>query len=229
MIDPPPLLTVRRRFSRPSKALVAEFAKLSTSMIADAQGGRGGLDYRLGPMLADSRFAGPAVTAWCGPGDNLAALAALEIALPGDVIVIACDGFDGAGVIGDRFAGMAGNKGIGGIVVDGPVRDLLGIRRAGVPCYARGVTATSAYSSGPGSVGMPVTVGGVPIDPGDLIVADGETLVAVPRRRLSEVKASLVKVNQSEAMLDEAIAAGETGFGWVRDLLDSSRTRYLDK
>lgn len=228
MIDPPPLLTIRRRFTRPAKAVMAEFEGLPTSMIADAQGGRGGLDHRIQPVLADARFVGPALTAWCGPGDNLAALAALELARPGDVIVVACDGFDGAGVIGDRFAGMARNKGIGGIVVDGLVRDRPGIREAGVPCYARGASATSAYSSGPGEVGIAVAIGGVPIEAGDLVVADGEGLIVVPRRCLARVLAALVKVKENELRLDQAIAAGETGFDWVRELVRSPRTRYLD-
>jgi len=144
------------------------------------------------------------------------------------VIVIACDGFDGAGVIGDRFAAMARNKRLGGIVVDGLVRDRPGIEEAGVPCYARGASATSAYASGPGEVGMPIAIGGVPIESGDLVAADGDGVIIVARRNLSAVLAALVGVRQNEANLEQAIAAGETGFAWVAELMRSPGTRYLD-
>src|SRR5687768_15480896 len=117
MIEPPARLTIRRRFVRPTRAVLSGFMGLPISVIADAQRGRGGLDHRIQPVTSKASMVGPALTAWCGPGDNLAALAALELAREGDVIVIACDGFDGAGVIGDRFAAMASNKRLGGIVV----------------------------------------------------------------------------------------------------------------
>ena len=228
MIERPPQLTIRRRFARPSKAVLAGFAGLPISVIADAQRGRGGLDHRIQAVTEPASLLGPALTAWCGPGDNLAALAALELARPGDVIVIACDGFDGAGVIGDRYAGMARNKRLGGIVVDGLVRDRPGIRAAGVPCHARGASATSAYASGPGVVGEPVAIADVVIESGDLVAADGDGVIIVPRRNLAAVQEALVEVRQAEADLDRAIADGETGFGWVAELMRSSATRYLD-
>lgn len=228
MIEPPPRLTIRRRFARPSRTVLAGFAGLPISVVADAQRGRGGLDHRIQAVTEQASLLGPALTAWCGPGDNLAALAALELARPGDVIVIACDGFDGAGVIGDRFAAMARNKRIGGIVVDGLVRDRPGIRDAGVPCYARGASATSAYASGPGEVGVPIAIGGVAIESGDLVAADGDGVVIVPRRNFSAVLEALVKVRENEAALDVAIAGGETGFAWVTELMRSPATRYLD-
>ncbi len=228
MIEPPARLTIRRRFARPSKVVLRGFAGLPISVIADAQRGRGGLDHRIQPVTANASLLGPALTAWCGPGDNLAALAALELARAGDVIVIACDGFDGAGVIGDRFAAMARNKRLGGIVVDGLVRDRPGIQEAGVPCYARGASATSAYASGPGEVGVPIAIGGVPIESGDLVAADGDGVIIVARRNLSAVLAALVDVRQNEANLEQAIAAGDTGFSWVEELMRSPGTRYLD-
>lgn len=228
MIEPPPLLTIRRRFARPSKAVLAAFAGVPISQIADAQRGRGGLDHRIQPVTDAPAFVGPALTAWCGPGDNLAALAALELARPGDVIVIACDAFDGAGVIGDRFAAMARNRRIGGIVVDGLVRDRPGIRAAGVPCLARGATATSACSSGPGEVGVPVVIGSVPIESGDLVAADADGVIVVPRRQLAAVLSALAGVRENEARVEQAIADGATGFDWVRELMSSPGTRYLD-
>jgi len=228
MIDPPPILTIRRRWTRPGKAAIAAFAGVPTSMVADAQRGRGGLDHRIRPLDPAMRIAGPAITCWCGPADNLAALAALELAQPGDVIVIACDGFEGVGVVGDRFAGMARNRRLGGIVVDGLVRDTGGILAAGVPCYGRGVTPSSAYAMGPGEVNLPIAVGSTVIEAGDLILGDGDGLIVVPRRTLPAAQAALKRVTANERRLDKEVAAGAQSFPWVAELMRSSKTKYVD-
>lgn len=228
MIESPPLLTIRRRFKRPSKATLAAFKDLPIGVIADAQRGKGGLDHRIQPLEPTYRFVGPALTAWCGAADNLAALAALELAHAGDVIVIACDGFDGVGVIGDRFAGMSRNRKLGGIVVDGLVRDRPGIREAGVPCYARGTSASSAYSIGAGEVGLPIAIGATTIESGDIVVADCEGVVIIPQKSIPDVLAALVKVKANEKRLDREVAEGATGFPWVAELMRSAKTKYLD-
>jgi len=229
MIHPPSLLTIRRRFPRLDIETIECFRNLPASVVADAQEGRGGLDHRILPVTPDPRFVGTALTARCGPGDNLAALAALELAQAQDIIVISCDGYDRVGVIGDRYAGMARNKGIAGIIVDGLVRDGPGIRQAGVPCYARGTSASSAYSNGPGDVGLPIVLGGVRIDAGDLVLSDGEDLVVVSRERLPHVRAALEQVKQNELELDRAIADGQAGFEWVRSLVFSPQTRWIEE
>lgn len=228
MIAAPSLLTIRRHVVRPAERDIAKFKGVPISMIADAQRGKGGLDHRIQPIDPSYAFAGPVVTAWCGAGDNLGALAALEIAQPGDVVVIACDGFDGVGVVGDRFAGMARNKGLAGIVVDGLVRDRPGIRSAGVPCYARGTKASSAFSLGPGEVGLPIAIGGVPIESGDVVIGDSEGVIVVSQRAIADVLSALEGVKLAELRLDREVAEGSAGFGWVAELMQSAGTRYLD-
>ena len=228
MIAPPLLLTIRRRIIRPDAHVLARFQGAPISMIADAQRGRGGLDHRIQPIEPHYAFVGPAVTCWCGAADNLGALAALEIAQAGDVVVIACDGFDGVGVVGDRYAGMARNKGLAAIVVDGLVRDRPGIRAAGVPHYARGSHASSAFSLGPGEVGLPVAIGGVVIDSGDVLIGDGEGVVVVAQRTIADVLARLEEVKAAEVRLDREVADGSKGFRFVAELMQSERTRYVD-
>jgi 4-hydroxy-4-methyl-2-oxoglutarate aldolase len=144
------------------------------------------------------------------------------------VIVIACDGFDGVGVVGDRFAGMARNKGLAGVVVDGLVRDRPGIRAAGVPHYARGTNASSAFALGPGEVGLPIAIGGVVIESGDVLIGDVEGVIVVPQRTIMEVLSSLEEVKKAEVRLDREVADGARGFGWVADLMKTDRVRYLD-
>ncbi|MDP6065943.1 MAG: RraA family protein [Alphaproteobacteria bacterium] len=228
MIEGPPLLTVRRNFRRPSKAKLKAFAGATTAMVVDAQAGRGALDHRVKPLDPASRFVGPAITAWCGPYDNLAALAALELARPGDVVAIAAAGFEGTAVIGDRFAGMAGNRRLGAIVTDGLVRERAGILEAGVPCYAMGLSANSPFANGCGEVGLVIVLGGVAVAAGDLLIGDEEGVVVVPRANIDEVLAALEGVKANEARLEREVREGATGFAFVKELLNSPATRYVD-
>ena len=143
MLEQPPLLTVRRRFERPAPELVAAFARAESAQVADAQGGGGALDGRIQALPAipfERTIAGPALTCETGPADVLAALAALDVSRPGDVLLIATGGWTGTASIGDLFAGAARNAGIAAIVTDGAVRDVDGLARAGVPVFSAGLT-----------------------------------------------------------------------------------------
>src|SRR3989337_453245 len=101
--------------------------------------------------------------------DTLAPYAALAFARPGDVLVVAADAYEGASVAGDILLGMAKNKGIAALVTDGMVRDVEGLNAVGIPVFARGLSPNSPYKDGPGEIGLPVALGGMSIDPGDLI------------------------------------------------------------
>jgi 4-hydroxy-4-methyl-2-oxoglutarate aldolase len=114
------------------------------------------------------------------------------------------------------------------VVVDGLVRDRPGIRAAGVPHYARGTNASSALSLGPGEVGLPIAIGGVVIESGDVIVGDVEGVIVVPQRTIPDVLAKLEDVKRAETALDREVAEGSRGFGWVAELMRSERTRYVD-
>lgn len=227
MIEEPPLLTVARDFRRPSKRQLDAFRGVPTSMIADAQSGRGGLDWHIKPLREGDCVVGPALTCWCGPCDNLAALAALELAQPGDVIVVATDGYEGTGVVGDRYAAMAAKRRLGGLVTDGLLRDRAGIVAAGFRCWGRGLTPNSPYFKGPGEVGLPVVVGGVAIQSGDLVVADAEGVVIVPQARLKATMAMLAQVQANEVRMEKALAEGLDRFEFIGPLLQSERTRWV--
>jgi len=230
VIGEPVQLTIRRRFERPTPALVDAFRRIPISMVADAQDGRGGLPHAIKPLAPGTTMIGPAVTARCHTGDNLAALAAFEVAQPGDVVVIATEGNrELLGVVGDRYAAIAANLGLAGIVVDGLVRDPAGIREAGVPCYCRGVTANSVHPTGPGEVGLDVVVGEAIISPGDLVLGDDDGVLIVKRDALQRVAAALAAVKEAEQRLEAEIRAGLKRFPSIRPILSSPRTRYLDE
>jgi 4-hydroxy-4-methyl-2-oxoglutarate aldolase len=228
MIGDPPIVTLRRGFTRPNAAQLAAFAGVPTGFMVDAQNGRGAVDYRIKPLWPEVSFAAPAVTVDCGPRDNLGLFIAIEVARPGDVIMLATGAYEGSSVLGDHVAAMAKNKGVVAIVTDGLVRDVEGLIQVGLPVYCRGVSPNSPYKSGPCAVGTAVTLGGVAVASGDLVVGDRDGVVVVPQARIDEVAAALQAVHAKEHEMGAAIEAGLTTPDWVHELLRSSRTRLLD-
>ncbi len=229
MIEEPPLLTIRRQFERTPAALVARFANMQTGHLVDAMDGRGALDRAVKPVdRAQAAFVGTAVTCETGPSDNLAILGALSLAGKGDVIIAAAEGFMGAAIVGDNVAAMARNRGVVAMVTDGVVRDTPGLIAVGLPMFAAGVTPNSCNKSGPGRVGFPIVVGGVAVEPGDVVLGDVDGVVVVPRARAEQVLARLDQVLQAEAALQARIAAGLTQFEAIEALLRSDRVRYVE-
>ena len=208
MIDEAPRIQ-HRPFTRPAAALVDALRGTPTGFIVDALGGSGALDYRIKPAIADqAACCGVALTCDAGPADNLALVSALESVRPGDVLVAAAGNYTGCAITGDLVLGMARNCGAVGFVTDGCVRDLPGIRSVGLPCYCVGVTPNSPARSGPGTVGLPVTIAGHPVASGDVIVADQDGVVVVPQARLEDVIARLPAIRKAEAEMDQAVRDG---------------------
>lgn len=229
MIDEPPLLTVRRGFPRPEPALLEALRDAPTGWVGDAMGGRGAMDPAIKPIVAGAaRIVGTAVTCRCGPDDNLGAFGAIAIARPGDVIVCAAEGFTGSGMAGDLMMGMARNAGCAGFVTDGMVRDLAGLEAVGLPVFARGLTPASCVRNGPGTVGLPVLVGGVVVDSGDVIVADRDGVVVVPRASLRATIERIEQVKRAEAALEARVEDGLVVLDQIRALLDGPRTVWVD-
>jgi 4-hydroxy-4-methyl-2-oxoglutarate aldolase len=224
MIKEPPLITIRRNFPRPAAGEVAAFAGVPTGHVVDALGGRGALDYAIKPLTpVSSVLVGVAITCHAGPADNLALWAALEAAKPGDIIMAASDAFSATAITGDLLLGMARNRGVAGIVTDGLVRDLVGILAVGVPVYCRGLTPNSPDRNGSGTVGLPVVLGGVHVESGDVVIADADGVVIVPRVRIPAVRRALEDVRAAEATLEAKVKAGLEIPDFVRSILASGR------
>lgn len=228
MIEEPPLLKIRRGFARPTQELLAGFAGVATGYVVDAMGGRGCLDYRIKPLAAGtSVMVGTAVTCDAGPSDNLAVLGALHLSRPGDILVAATDACMTAGVVGDLVLGMARNRGVLGFVTDGLVRDIAGILAVGLPVYCAGVTANSPARNGPGSVGLPVVLGGVRIASGDILVGDRDGVVVVPLGEAASVQGRLAGVKAAEAALDAKVRTGLQFPDFARAILESDRVEEV--
>lgn len=224
MIKDPPLLTLRREFPRPSAAVMKGFAGVPTGYIVDAMGGRGGLDYRIKPLVPQNTpLLGVAMTCHCGPADNLALFGAMATAQAGDILVAATDAFTATSVTGDLLLGMAKNRGILGLVTDGLVRDLVGVLGVGLPVYCAGITPNSPARNGPGTVGHPVTMGGMTIAPGDIVIADNDGVVIIPLAQAETILGKLADVKAAEAALEAKVKAGLKVPEFVQAILDSDR------
>lgn len=230
MIEEPPLLTVRERRPRPTRRQLDALAGTPTGFLADAMAGRGALpaDIRhVSPGDLPTRLCGPALTCLCGPADVLAVFAALGEVQEGDILVAATGGWRGSAVIGDRVMGMLRNAGGQGFVTDGLVRDVAGIREVGLPLFCAGVSPNSPFAKGPGEIGLPVNLGDVAIDSGDVLVSDEDGVVVVPFARLDEVIEALETVRRLEAALDAQVADGRVMPESTRELMAGERVRRI--
>jgi len=229
MIEDPPILTLKKNFLRPSKEQVNSLAKTSTGVLVDCLGGRGAMCQSIKTINPEAEsFAGVALTCDAGPADNLAVFGAIHLASVGDVIVIATDAFTSTAVIGDLVVGMARNNGVSAVVTDGCVRDVQGIAKTGVPCFAAGVTPNSPARNGPGSAGLAVTVGGVRVNSGDVIVGDSDGVVVVPVDRIDDVLAKIEAVLASEAELDAQVADGLKMSEFGAAILNSDKVVWVE-
>ncbi|MFV0473445.1 MAG: RraA family protein [Pikeienuella sp.] len=231
MIEEPPLLTIKRPARRPSPAQIAAFQGMPSGFVADAMYGTGSI-ARVTPLGAgrDIRCvaAGPALTVDCGPGGILALLASFAFIQPGDIVVSAYAGHQGAAQAGDRAMGMLKNNGAAGFVTDGPMRDYAGLVEVGLPVWCSGLNPASPVSTTPGRVGLPIQIGGREVETGDMIVADRDGVVVAPFEQLDSIIAQLQVVRQLEAELDAKVAEGLKSPPAIEELLRSDKVRYVD-
>ena len=167
-LHPGPGFRIRRTIDRPDPAVIAGFAGFETPAISDLLNRLFTMDPGIKPVTdPDLRILGPACTVKVFPGDNLMVHKSLDVALPGDIVVIDASGSSLTAVLGDLIATKARHRGIAGFVVDGLVRDLPALQRLGdFPVFARGVTPIGPLHRGPGEINYPVSVGGSSSRPG---------------------------------------------------------------
>jgi len=189
-----------------TSARASSASDLHEAMTALSISGGGVMDPAMRPLDRGLRIAGPAVTAFCVPGDNLMMHRALYLAQPGDVLVVQA-GPAGA-QWGDLATQYAKRKGMEGVVVEGFIRDTDFIDSMRFPVWSTLVGPSSPTKDGHGTVNAPVVCGGVRVEPGDLVVADGDGVVVIPRRNAAEVVAQAGKRTQREDQLGAAIHGG---------------------
>jgi regulator of RNase E activity RraA len=166
--------------------LVAKFRGLAAANLADAMGRFNFMDPGIEPR-SGLPLCGLAVTVVCRPADNLMVHKALQVAEPGDIVVVSTCGNTTSAVFGELMCTTAATKGLGGIVVDGAIRDVDGIRALGFPAFSRSVSAGGCDKDGPGEINVPIACGNTVVMPGDIIVGDAESVVVIPRDHAADV------------------------------------------
>jgi 4-hydroxy-4-methyl-2-oxoglutarate aldolase len=176
-----------------------ELARLGTATVYEAAGREGLIDIELHRIVPGSRAAGPALTVACGPDDNLMVHAAMDRVRPGDVLVITIPVPGPVALVGDLLATQALTQGAAAMLIDAAVRDVDELAELGLPIWARWVRVRGATKTAVGTVGEPVSIGGVRVATGDRIVLDGDGTVAVRSDRVEAVLAAAREREASEA------------------------------
>lgn len=205
--------------ARPAADLVEALAALPTPNISDNMQRQCGAAADLRPYHRGTKLAGPAFTVKTRSGDNLIVHKAIDMASPGDVIVVDAGGELGQAIIGEIMSAHAAKRGIAGLVIDGAIRDADAIANSDFPVYARGVTHRGPYKDGPGEINVSVSIGGMVVNPGDIIVGDADGILAVPQAAAMEVITAARAQNRKEQATLESIAAGTIDRSWVDEAL----------
>jgi len=200
---------------RPDAKLVAELGKMVTPHLSDSMERLYAGGPQLRPMHKGGKLAGPAYTVKTTPGDNLLVHKALDAAKPGDVIVVDAGGVLENAIIGELMMSRARQRGVAGIVIWGAIRDSAEIAAGNYPVYASGVTHRGPYKNGPGEINVPINMGGMAVNPGDIIVGDADGLVAIPQDQAERVLASAKSILEKETAAMKQIVAGTVDRSWV--------------
>jgi 4-hydroxy-4-methyl-2-oxoglutarate aldolase len=213
---------------RPDEDAVAALREYGVATVHEAMGRVGSLGPELRPIQLGVAIAGRAVTALCWPGDNLMVHAAVEQCSAGDVLVVATASPASHGMFGDLFATSLMHRGVRGLVIDAGIRDTATLRGMGFPAWSRHVSAEGTVKATAGSVNMPVVVAGQLIRAGDVVVADDDGVVVVPRDRVDETVMAAQQRVEKEDAARSAFNAGQLGLDRydLRPLLDDLGVEY---
>lgn len=210
---------VRLTIQRPSLALVAKFRGASPPDLAEAMNMSGAMREIRPIYLPIPKLVGTAITVRAQPGNSLMVAKALAIAQPGDVIVIDGRGVASRSLWGGQRSQFAASRGICGAIIDGATRDTDESQAAGVPVFARAICPMGSTAKGPGELNFPIACGGVPVHPGDIVVANSEGIVVIPWQDAEDVYSAWCKVLEYEEVAQADAAAGRQYSGARTDLL----------
>lgn len=214
-VRPGPGFRVKSQFERAEASVIDRLSQFETTDISDALNRMFTMDSAIRNVVSDAPLFGPAVTVKVFPGDNLMVHKALDVAKPGDILVVDTSGAPHNAIVGDMIANKARHKKIAGMIIDGLVRDLPGIVEAGLPIYAKGITAFGPLHRGPGEVGYSISCGGIVVNPGDVICADKSGIVVVRQEFADETAGYLEDHNETLSAYVEKVKQGDFCNDWV--------------
>ncbi len=196
------------RISRPEPELIEAYRGLGAATVYEAAGRVGSVSPAIKPLARGIRLLGPAVTVRCHPRDNLMLHKALQVALEGDVIVCSTDGYPDAGYFGGLMATSAVARKLGGLAIDGCVRDSEELIEMGFPVFCRGTCMRGTTKGVLGSVNLPILFGEVDVSPGDLVLGDDDGIVIIAKADLEKVLAASRKRVENEEQKAAALRSG---------------------
>ena len=222
---------VIRNFLRPEAEIVRRLGLLGVATVHEAQGRTGLMRPYLRPIYLPAQVSGSAVTVYCQPGDNLMIHAAVETCRAGDVLVVATKSESTDGMFGELLGASCQAHGVVALVIDAGVRDVGPLSEMKFPVWAKAISAQGTVKETAGSVNMPVVCAGACVKPGDIIVADADGVVVVPRTMAAEVAALGEARVAKEEKTRERLRRGELGvdFYGLRDKLRALGVEYLDE
>jgi RraA family protein len=210
----------RRDFTRIDAATARAAGRFQAAILADVAGRRGTLHGRIAPLARTMRCAGPALTIEVRPGDNLLIHAALTFAQAGDVLVIDGKGDLSCALMGAIMMNQCRTKNLGGVVIDGAVRDVEELIELGFPVFCAGSNPNGPTKFQPGRVNCPISIGGAAVQPGDLVVGDGDGVVVIERERAAALLPLAQAKLDDETKRIAAIKDGAVGTpGWLEPAL----------
>ncbi len=204
------MVHVKKLIQRPSADIVAGFSKHASATVHEAYGRKGAVDNAIKPIAPGVRICGPAFTVACAPRDNLMLHKALERAEPGDILVTTVSGFYNAGYWGGLMATSAMARGLGGLAIDGCLRDSAELIEMGFKAFCRGSCIQGTVKAVLGLVNHPVVFGGLLVNPGDLILGDDDGIVVVERESCERVLEATEKRVAAEVKKAAELSKGVT-------------------
>jgi RraA family protein len=214
------------KITRPPKELIEGFAGLPVANIADNMGRLFCVDPEISPYNS-AKLLGPAFTVRAPAGDNLMFHKAIDMAEPGDVLVIDGQGDKVHSLCGEIMVRYAMSRKLGGFVVDGSIRDCGAIRELDFPVYARGVCPMGPYKNGPGEINVPIACGGAIVAPGYIVVGDEDGVVFIDPRDAAELIKKTKAHNDKELDTFAKIKAGTLDRGWVDKALKEKGCEFI--
>jgi regulator of RNase E activity RraA len=211
-----------RVFTKVNRVPREKFEKLmqvTTGNVCDAMDRFGSMEYQIKPVDPGMKCVGSAITVKARPCDNLIVYKALEIAQPGDIIVIGIYNYTVSSTWGDLTSLIGKEKCLAGMVTDGLVRDIFGIKEVGLPVFSRGSIPTSPFKDGPGEVNGPITCGGISVRPGDIIFGDVDGVVVIPQENVDQVVRRALEIAVEEEKKVKDIKSGHLIPDWVGKIL----------
>jgi 4-hydroxy-4-methyl-2-oxoglutarate aldolase len=221
---------VVRNIHRADAGAISSLERLGVSTVHEAQTRTGLMAPYMRPVWRGARVAGSAVTALCHPGDNWMIHVACEVLKPGDILVVACSSENTDGAFGELLATSTRARGAKGVVLDMGCRDAAEISEMKFPLWSRAISAKGTVKASLGSVNVPVVCAGIHIKPGDIVVADDDGVVIVPRLDAAKVAAAGQEREKKEAASRARLQKGELGLDMygMRKSLEEKGLKYID-